>query len=92
MPIPDHFAPSASRRAHWHGNLRLTAGLLLIWLTVTFGVSFFARELNFSFFGWPFSFWVAAQGAPAVYVLIVWRYAHRMAQLDEQHGLAEPEE
>jgi putative solute:sodium symporter small subunit len=30
---------------------------------VTFVVGFFARDLNFNFFGWPFSFWVGAQGS-----------------------------
>ena len=52
--------------AYWQKNLRMTAVLLAIWFTVTFGVSYFARELNFNFFGWPFSFWMASQGAPVV--------------------------
>jgi putative solute:sodium symporter small subunit len=33
-----------------------------VWFVVTFVVAYFARDLNFNFFGWPFSFWVAAQG------------------------------
>ena len=37
--------------------------LLAIWFVVTFVVAYFARDLTFNFFGWPFSFWVAAQGA-----------------------------
>ena len=54
---------TSARQRHWRSNLRVTSLLLLVWLIVTFGVSYFARELSFSFFGWPFSFWVGAQGA-----------------------------
>jgi putative solute:sodium symporter small subunit len=91
MQAPHQLPTRLNRRQHWHGNLRLTAGLLLLWLAVTFGVSYWARELSFNFFGWPFSFWMAAQGAPLVYALIVWRYAQRMEQLDLRYGLDEPD-
>jgi putative solute:sodium symporter small subunit len=80
----------ASQR-HWRSNLLVTALLLLVWLGVTFGVSYFARELSFSFFGWPFSFWVGAQGALAVYLLIVGFYAWYMNRLDLRHGADEEE-
>lgn len=79
------------QRQHWSANLRLTATLLGIWFCVTFVLIFFARDLNFSFFGWPFSFWVAAQGALLVYGLITWFYASRMNSLDRQFGVEEDE-
>lgn len=77
---------------YWRKNLTLTAGLLLVWFVVTFGVSYYARELNFNFFGWPFSFWVGAQGALVVYVLIIGFYAWFMNRLDIEHGVDEEEE
>jgi putative solute:sodium symporter small subunit len=80
-----------ARQRHWRGNLFVTALLLLVWLIVTFGVSYFARELSFSFFGWPFSFWVGAQGALAVYLMIVGFYAWYMNRLDVRHGADEEE-
>ncbi len=80
---------SERHRQYWQKNLRLTAVLLGIWFLVTYGVGYFARDLNFTFFGWPFSFWVGAQGALAVYVLIIWYYARAMNKLDEEHGVAE---
>ena len=67
------------------------ATLLAIWFLVTFAISFYARELNFSFFGWPFSFWVAAQGALVVYLVIIGLYARCMNRLDHLHGVAEEE-
>jgi len=76
------------RRRYWRKNLRVTALLLLLWFAVTFGVSYFARFLNFSFFGWPFSFWMGAQGSLLVYGLIIGFYAWYMNRLDAEHGEA----
>lgn len=81
-----------SQRHYWQKNLRITGLLLGIWFVVTFVVGFFARDLNFTFFGWPFSFWVASQGALIVYVVIIGFYAHYMNKLDAEHGVAEVEE
>ncbi len=81
-----------SHRQYWRKNLNITAILLGLWFVVTFVVTFFARDLNFNFFGWPFSFWVAAQGSLVVYVAIIWYYAHYMNKLDQEHGVAEAEE
>jgi len=81
-----------SHRQYWRKNLQITAVLLALWFVVTFVVSFFARDLSFNFFGWPFSFWMAAQGALVVYVGIIWFYARTMNRLDQEHGVAEEEE
>ena len=81
--------PTPSQRHHWRKTKSLTATLLTVLLAVTFGVSYFARELSFSFFGWPFSFWVASQGALGVYVLIIGVYAHVMARWDLAHAVDE---
>ena len=78
-------------RQYWSKNLRITGILLAIWFFVTFVIGYFARDLNFTFFGWPFSFWVAAQGALIVYVLIIWFYAAYMNRLDQEYGVAEEE-
>jgi putative solute:sodium symporter small subunit len=81
-----------SHKQYWSKNLRMTAFLLFIWFVVTFVVGYNARELNFNFFGWPFSFWVGAQGALVVYVLIIAYYAHYMNNLDKEYDCAEVEE
>jgi len=67
---------------YWQRNLRLIGWLLAIWFGVSFGVTFFARDLTFDFLGSPFSFWVASQGALLVYLLIVVVYTWRMERLD----------
>jgi putative solute:sodium symporter small subunit len=55
-------------------------------------VGYFADSLQFDFFGWPFAFWVGAQGSLIVYVLIIWYYARSMNQIDQEFGVAEAEE
>ena len=82
---------SENHQAYWRKNLRITGILLGIWFVVTFVVAFYARDLNFYFFGWPFSWWVAGQGALVVYVAIIGFYAYYMNKLDIEHGVAEEE-
>lgn len=79
-------------RQYWKRNLRITGWLLFVWFVVTFVVGYFARDLSFNFFGWPFSFWVAAQGALIVYVVIIGFYAYYMNRLDREFGVAEDED
>ena len=83
---------SERHRQYWQKNLRITGILLVIWFFVTFVLGYFARDLNFNFFGWPFSFWVAGQGALIVYVVIIGYYAYYMNRLDNEFGVAEIEE
>ena len=82
---------SENHRQYWRKNLNITAVLLVIWFVVTYVVAYFARDLNFTFFGWPFSFWMAAQGSLVIYVVIIWFYANYMNKLDREHGVAEEE-
>jgi putative solute:sodium symporter small subunit len=71
-------------RPYWQQTKKLTGILLLVWCLLTFSVLFFARELaSLHFFGWPFSFYMAAQGLTLMYVLIIGIfsfYAHRIEQ------------
>jgi putative solute:sodium symporter small subunit len=61
----------------------MTLVLLGLWLATTFGTVFFARDLaHMSVFGWPLSFYLAAQGASLIYLLILGVYAWRMRTLD----------
>jgi putative solute:sodium symporter small subunit len=61
--------------------LALKAGLLAVWAAVAFGMCFFARDLQFMVLGWPFDYWVAAQGAVLVFMAIVAVYAAVMKRL-----------
>jgi len=74
---------------YWRKNLSITAVLLAVWFIVTFVMGYYARDLSFDFFGWPFSFYMAAQGSLIIYLLIIWYYARHMNKLDREYGVDE---
>lgn len=82
----------AAREAHWERTRKMTLLLLALWLATGFGTVFFARELaQFEIFGWPLSFYMAAQGASLVSLAIIGFYAWRMRRLDREAAAgAEP--
>lgn len=80
---------SAKLQEYWQRNLNITAVLLVIWFVVTYVIGWFARDLSFNFFGWPFSFYMGAQGSLIIYVLIIWFYARYMNNLDREYGVEE---
>jgi putative solute:sodium symporter small subunit len=80
----EHEWTTRNRSMYWQRASRLTAILLALWFTATFCMLFFARELSaFTLFGWPISFYMAAQGLPLLYLLIVLVYVLRMKRLDK---------
>ena len=79
------------RRRYWRRSLKLTGSLLAVWFVVTFVVAFFARDLQFTVIGYPFSLWVAAQGAPLVYLALIALYARTMNRLERELGVAVPD-
>jgi putative solute:sodium symporter small subunit len=62
-----------NRRIYWLRARRVTAALLLTWFVAGLAIHFFARELSFRFFGWPFSFWMAAQGSLLIFLPGSWK-------------------
>ncbi len=77
--------PSHTERRHWRLKRAWTLGLLLLWLLVAFGTTFFARDLDAAFPGKSLAFWIAAQGAPLAFLGIVVVYAAAMDWLDARH-------
>jgi len=78
---------------YWSKNLRLTAVLLAIWFVATFVVIWFAKELNeIVIAGFPLAFYMGAQGALIIYVVVIWYYARRMNQMDKDYGVHEGED
>jgi putative solute:sodium symporter small subunit len=80
---------TARQNEYWHRNLKVTAVLLVIWFIATFVLAFFARDLTFNFFGWPFSFYMSAQGSLLIYLAIIVYYARYMNRLDREYGVEE---
>lgn len=79
-------------KEYWRRNMRMTAILLAIWFVVTYVVGFYARELNeLVIFGFPFGFYMGAQGSLIIYVIMIFYYAIRMNKLDKEYDVAEGE-
>ena len=75
---------------YWRRNLRLTGMLLAVWFAVSFVAGWYARELqSVVIFGFPLPFYIAAQGALLVYVVLVGYYAYCMNRLDREFGARE---
>lgn len=73
----------AQTRATWP----LHAVLLTTWFAASFGVVFFARDLQAVVAGWPLGFWFSAQGSVLIFIAIVAVFAllvNRVQDIPEQ--------
>jgi putative solute:sodium symporter small subunit len=80
-----------ARQTYWQRNLRLMAGLLVIWFVVSYGFGILLVEQmnDISFGDFELGFWFAQQGSIFTFVVLIGVYAWRMDALDEELGLAE---
>lgn len=62
-------APSFVGDLRWHG------WFLAIWFAASFGVVFFARDLQMTVGHWPLGYWFAAQGSVFIFIAIVAAFA-----------------
>ena len=80
-------------KEYWRKNLTITVILLFIWFVATFVIGYYARELHeITILGFPFAFYMGAQGSLIIYVLIIGFYAWYMNSQDRKYGVAEGEE
>ena len=76
--------------SYWLQTRRLTFSLLLVWVAVIFGLSWFADELNSSsLFGFPLGFYMAAQGSLFIFLGLIWFYNRKMRKVDGELGIAD---
>ena len=76
-------ASGTPQHSYWLRAQFVTGVLFTAWLATTLGIIFFARELaQVTIFGWPFSYYLAAQGSMLIYLAIVGVYALGMRRLD----------
>jgi putative solute:sodium symporter small subunit len=78
---------------YWRYNVRLTTILLAIWFVVTYIISgVMAGWLNhLTFLGFPFGYYMAAQGSLAIFVVEIAVYAYLMNKKDLEYGIVEEE-
>jgi putative solute:sodium symporter small subunit len=77
-------------QAHWKRTSSLMWTILAIWFFFSFVIHFFAIQLNsIVIFGFPLGFYMAAQGALIVYVVLCFWNASAQDKIDEEFGVAE---
>jgi putative solute:sodium symporter small subunit len=65
---------------------------LVIWFIFSFGVHWFAPQLNkLSFIGMPLGFYMAAQGSLIVFVVQLFVCVRQQHNVDVKFGMAEEE-
>jgi putative solute:sodium symporter small subunit len=78
--------------AHWSKTRGLMWTVLAIWFLASFFVHFFVSALNeIVILGFPLGFYMAAQGSLIVFVVLIFWFAGRQNQIDEEFGVAEDE-
>lgn len=88
--MSNHASINESHAHYWKKVRSLTLVLLILWVSINFSVIFFARELaGLMLFGWPVSFYMAAQGTLLIYLLIIGGYALSVKRLEQHMRSAE---
>ena len=77
---------------YWRNNLRIMAGLLLLWAFSSLGCAIvfadWLNQFNLPMTGIPLGFWFAQQGSIVIFVLCILFYCIAMNRLDLKHHQA----
>jgi putative solute:sodium symporter small subunit len=75
---------------YWSRTSRLMWVIMLLWVFFSFVVHLFAVQLNeFKFLGFPFGFYMAAQGSLIAFVVLCFWNAIAQNKIDQEFGVAE---
>ena len=78
--------------AHWSKTSSLLKIVLVAWFFFAYLIPLFVGVLNeISFLGFPLGYYMTAQGSLFAFVVIIFLYAKKQNQIDEEFGLAEDE-
>lgn len=77
--------------AYWQYNVRLMLKLLCVWFVVSFGCGVLLVDVlnQFQIGGYKLGFWFAQQGSMYSFVVLVFYYAKKMADLDRRFNVEE---
>lgn len=77
--------------AYWKATLGLLAKILVVWFLVSFGAGIlFAPLLNMIHLGgYPLGFWFAQQGSIYVFIVLIFWYGKKMAEIDRRFNVDE---
>lgn len=89
----EKFTLKNNAELYWKANVSLIIKLLIVWFTVPFlgGIVFVDTLNQIHLGGYPLGFWVAQQGSIYLFVVIIFYYAKKMSDLDDQFSDKESE-
>ena len=82
----------ANQKEHWDKTTRLMFTHLGIWLFFGYIVHMFVIPLNYiviPVLGFPLGFYMAAQGSLIIFVVLIFWFAKKQNQIDEDAGMHE---
>lgn len=80
----------SNNAAWWSKTKGLMITCLIIWATFGLAIHFFAEPLNnIVILGFPLGYYMAAQGSPIVFVVLIFWFAKRQDAFDRRRGVAE---
>ena len=90
MPQNDSSKADAAQ-AYWRRNLSLVFRVFIVWFVVSFGFGILLVDVlnQFSIGGYKLGFWFAQQGSIYVFVILIFYYTRKMAQLDREFDVEE---
>lgn len=76
--------------AYFREKTRYIFLYLAIWFVVSFGVVMFAESLDFTIFGgFPFHYYMGAQGSILVFIILLFVNAKVSDKIDQKYGIDE---
>lgn len=80
-----------SAQAYWQTVLKLLTKILVIWFVVSYGCGILLAPVlnNIHLGGYPLGFWFAHQGSIYIFVALIFYYAKKMGQIDEEFDVHE---
>lgn len=80
-----------SAQAYWQTVLKLLTKVLVIWFVVSYGFGIILAPVlnNIHLGGYPLGFWFAQQGSMYIFVALIFFYARKMGQIDEEFDVHE---
>ena len=84
---------AARPKEYWAYNVKLTTFTMIVWFIVTYVAIFFTPQLNnILILGFPFGYYMGAQGSLIIFVILIFWYAFKMNAADKEYGVEEEEE
>jgi putative solute:sodium symporter small subunit len=82
--------PDSNEEAHWTKTRNLMFIHLGVWLFFGYVVHMFVHVLNkITILGFPFGFYMAAQGSLIAFVVMLFVFARQQDKIDREFGYAE---